>query len=78
MERDIPMNHKKTKAIPTPKLLIKCHKQLIGNGDLTTILVIPANKFSENSAKVGHPYLKNTLEKNEINCTIFTIFKTHM
>ena len=35
----------KIKAIPTPKLLIKCHKKLTGNGDLTTRLVIPATKF---------------------------------
>ena len=67
----------KTKAIPTTKLLIKCHKKLTNIGDLTTRLVIPATKLSDNSAKVGYLYLRNILEKNEIKFTRFTIFKNH-
>ena len=63
----------RTKYIPTPKLLIKDHNKLTINGDLPTRLVIPAKHFSSTFAMVGYLGLKNILEKNEINYTIFTI-----
>ena len=44
-------------------------------GNLPTILVIPAPNFSAAFAKVGYLGLKNILENNEINYTIFTIFQ---
>ena len=63
----------KTKSIPTPKSLIKYHKELTSMGDFQTRLVIPSTKFSDTFAKVGYLGLKNTLEENEINYTKFTI-----
>ena len=65
----------KTKAIATPKLLIKDHKKLTGKGLFPTRLVIPATNFSATFAKVGNLGLKNILVKNEINSTRFTIVK---
>ena len=66
------MNHK-IKATPTPKLFIKNHNKLTSNGELPTRLVILAINLSANIAKVGYLGLKNILEKNEINYTIFII-----
>ena len=63
----------KTKAIPTPKLLIKGHKKLTSMGKLPTRLVIPETNFSATYTKVGYLGLKHILEKNEINYTKFTI-----
>ena len=63
----------KTKAIPKPKHFIKDHNKLTSIGELPTRLVIPATKFSDTFAKVGYLGLKNTLKKNEINYTKFTI-----
>ena len=63
----------KTKAIPTTKILIKYHKELTIMGDFQTRLVIPATHFSATFANLGYLGLKNTLEKNEINYTKFTI-----
>ena len=62
-----------SKAIPTPKLLIKDQKKLKSIGELPTRLVIPATKFSATFAKDGYLGLKNILENNEINYTKFTI-----
>ena len=64
----------KTKAIPTPKILIKYHKKLTRNGDFPTRLVIPATNSSATFVKMGYLGLKNMLEKNEVNYTRFTIF----
>ena len=63
----------KTKALPTPKLLIKDYKKLTSMGEFPTRLVIPATNFSATFAKVGYLELINRLEKNEINYTKFTI-----
>ena len=63
----------KTKAIPTPKLLIKYHKKMSNMGKFPTRLVIPATNFSATFAKIGYLGVKNILEKNEINYTKFTI-----
>ena len=63
----------KTKAIPTPKLLIKDHQKLTSMGEFPTRLVIPATNLSATFAKVGYLGLKNILKKNEINYTKLTI-----
>ena len=63
----------KTKAIPTPKLLIKDHKKMSNMGKFPTRLVIPATNFSATFAKFGYLGVKKILEKNEINYTKFTI-----
>ena len=44
-------------------------------GDFPTRLVIPATNFSATFEKVCYLWLKNILEKNEINYTQFTIFQ---
>ena len=65
----------KTKAIPTPKLLIKDHKKLTSMGGFPTRLLTPATDFSSTFAKFGYLGLKNILENNEINYIKFTIFQ---
>ena len=65
----------KTKAIPTPKLLIKDHKKMSNMGKFPTRLVILASNFSATFSKIGYLGVKNILEKNEINYTKFTIFQ---
>ena len=67
----------KTKAIPTPQLLIKYHKKLTSMGEFPTTLVIPATNFSATFAKIGYLGLKKILEKNEINYTNAQLFKHH-
>ena len=52
----------KTKAIPTPKLLIKDHKKMSIMGKFPTRLVIPATNFSATFAKIGYLGVKNILE----------------
>ena len=63
----------KTKAIPTPKLLIKDHKKLTSMGEFLTRLVIPETNYSATFEKVGYLGSEKILEKNEINYTKFTI-----
>ena len=48
----------KTKAIPTPKLLIKYHKRLKSMGEFPTRLVIPETNFLATFEKVGYLGLK--------------------
>ena len=66
------MNPKK-KYFPTPKLLIKDHKRLTRMGEFPMRVLISATNFSATFAKIGYLGVKNMLEKNEINYTIFTI-----
>ena len=63
----------KTTAIPTPKLLIKYHKELTSMVDFQNRLVIPATNVPATFANVGYLELKNILEKNEKNYTKSTI-----
>ena len=51
----------KTKAIPTPNILINAHKKLTSMGEFPTRLVIPATNVSAIFAKVGYRGVKNIL-----------------
>ena len=61
-----------TKAIPTPKLLIKDHKKMI-NGHYPTRLVIPATNFTATFSKLGYLGLKSILDENNITYNKHTI-----
>ena len=63
----------KTKAFPTPKLLITDHKKGTRIGDLPDRLVIQATNFSSTFVKVGYLSLTDILEKNDIIYSRFTI-----
>jgi len=61
-----------SKAIPTPKLLIKDHKKKI-NGHYPTRLVIPAMNFTATFSKLGYLGLKSTLDTFKIPYNKYTI-----
>ena len=54
-----------SKAIPTPKLLIKDHKKKI-NDEYPTRLIIPATNFTATFSKLGYLGLKAILDENKI------------
>ena len=56
-----------TRAIPSPKLLIKDHKTINGNGEFPTRLVIPAANFTTTFSKIGYLVIKRCLDKGKVN-----------
>ena len=65
-----------SKAIPTPKLLIKDHKKRTNDG-YPTRLIIPATNFTATFSKLGYLGLKAILDKNEILYNKFTITNSY-
>ena len=63
----------KTKSIPTPKLLIKDHKNPNTYGDFPKRLVIPATHFTATFAKVGYLGLKTILDNHQVYYIEFMI-----
>ena len=55
-----------SKAIPTPKLLIKDHKKPNQAGDFPTRLVIPANNFTAGIPHMGYLAIKRIFDDNKI------------
>ena len=66
-----------SKAIPSPKVLIKYHKKLNESGNYPTILVIPATNFTATFEKVGFLGNKSILDRNSIIYSRFTIQNAH-
>ena len=56
-----------TRAIPSPKLLIKDHKTINGKEGSPTRLVIPAMNFTETISKIGYLGIKRMLDKAKVN-----------
>ena len=56
-----------TRAIPSPKILIKDHKAINENGGFPTRLVIPATYFTATFSKIGYLGIKRCLEKGKVN-----------
>ena len=56
-----------TRAIPSPKLLIKYHKKINEKGGFPTRLVIPAKHFSATFSKIGYIGIKRCLDKVKVN-----------
>ena len=65
-----------SKAIPTPKLLIKDHKKKTNDG-YPTRLIIPATNFTATFSKLGYLGLKVILDKNQILYNKFTITNSY-
>ena len=61
-----------TKAIPSPKLLIKDHKTINKKGAFPTRLVIPATNFTANFSKIGYLGIKRCLDKGKVNYSRFS------
>ena len=56
-----------TRAIPSPKLLIKDHKTINKNGEFPTRLVILAKNFTATFSKIGYLGIKRCLDKRKLN-----------
>ena len=65
----------KSKAIPSPKLLIKDHKKVGKNGKFPTRLVVPANNFTSAFPRMGYLGIKKILDDNRINYMKKTIIQ---
>jgi hypothetical protein len=63
----------KSRAIPSPKLLVKDHKDRDTWGDFPTRFVIPATNFTSEFPKMGYIAIKNILDNAGINYTRKTI-----
>ena len=55
-----------SKAVPTPKLLIKDHKPADEHGNFPTRLVVPATNFTAAFPKVGYLGIKKIFDDNNI------------
>ena len=56
-----------TKAIPSPKLMVKDHKIINKKGGLLTIMVISATNFTATFSKIGYLGIKRLLYKGKVN-----------
>ena len=56
-----------TRRIPTPRLLIKDHKQREDDGNFPTRLLIPATNFTQCFAKISFLAIKSIFDANDIN-----------
>ena len=65
----------KSKAIPTPKLLIKDHKDPDELNNYPTRLVVPANNFTSAFPKLGYMGIKKIFDDNKINYKKRTIIQ---
>ena len=62
-----------TKAIPSPKMLIKDHKKINEKGEFPTRLVIPATNFTATFSKIGYLGINRCLDKGKVNYSCFSI-----
>ena len=63
----------KTKSIPTPRLLIKDHKNPNKNGKFPTRLAITATNFTATFEKLGYLGLKALLKNHQVGYKKYTI-----
>jgi hypothetical protein len=62
-----------SRAVPTPKLLIKDHKPMNEKGEYVTRLIVPATNFAAAFPKVGYLGIKNIFDQNGIDYSGSTI-----
>lgn len=62
-----------SKALPSPKILIKDHKAADEQGCFPTRLVIPATNFTAGFSKLGYMSIKRLLDQYSVNYTARTI-----
>ena len=62
-----------SKAIPSPQLLIKDHKDPDGEGNYPTRLVVPATNFTARFPQAGYLGIKAIFDKNNVNYAKRTI-----
>jgi len=64
-----------SKAIPSPKLLIKDHKNPDTEGNFPTRLVVPATNFTSAFPKTGYLGIKRILDDNKVDYMSKTIIQ---
>ena len=64
-----------TRAIPSTKLFIKCHKTTNEKGGSPTRLVIPATNFIKTFSKIRYLGIKIILNKAKVNYSRVSIFQ---
>jgi len=64
-----------SKAIPSPKLLIKDHKNPDNEGNFPTRLVVPATNFTSAFPKTGYLGIKRILDNNKVDYMSKTIIQ---
>jgi hypothetical protein len=62
-----------SRAVPTPKLLIKNHKPMNSKGEYMTRLIVPATNFTAAFPKVGYLGIKNIFDQNGVDYSGSTI-----
>ena len=63
----------RSKAIPTPKMLIKDHKKKKDNGNFPTRLIIPATNFTAGFPRLGYTGIRKIFDQAKINYKKLTI-----
>ena len=66
-----------TRAIPSPKLLIKNHKAINENGEFPTRLVIPGTNFTATFSNIGYLGIKRCLDKGKVNYSCNSIVQAY-
>ena len=56
-----------TRAIPSPKILVKYHKTINKKGDFPTSLVIPTTNFTTTFSKISYLGIKRCPDKGKVN-----------
>jgi len=64
-----------SKAIPSPKLLIKDHKNPNNEGNFPTRLVVPATNFTSAFPKTGYMGIKRILDYDKLDYMSKTIIQ---
>jgi hypothetical protein len=64
-----------SRAVPTPKLLIKDHKPMSKKGKYVTRLIVPATNFTAAFPKVGYLGIKNIFDQNGLDYSGSTIIQ---
>ena len=72
-EHDFVKESLESKAVPTPQLLIKDHKDPDENGAYPTWLIVPATNFAAAFSKLGYKGIKAIFDMNGIKIDRFTI-----
>ena len=62
-----------SKMVPTPRLLVKDHKEKNSEGKFPTRLLIPATNFTQCFAKIGYKIIKNEFDARNVQYNKHTL-----
>ena len=61
-----------SKAIPTPKILIKDHKKVDASGESPSRLLVPATNFKQAFPKLGYQGIRKVFDREKVKYMRFT------